>query len=91
MEVDDVDAGEPMPVNRGEEDATTASGGDETTAGKFRPAAETRETALPLRVLDEYEFRDKFNEGKFVNVHGSKPCEVLVLGKARKIEGGESE
>ena len=51
--------------------------GDETTAGKFRAAAETRETALPLRVLDEYEFRDKFNEGKFVNVHGSKPCEVL--------------
>ena len=91
MEVDDVDAGEPMAVTRGEEDATTASGGDETTAGKFRTAAETRETALPLRVLDEYEFRDKFNEGKFVNVHGSKPCEVLVLGKARKIEGGESE
>ena len=91
MEVDDVDAGEPMAVTRGEEDATTASGGDETTAGKFRAAAETRETALPLRVLDEYEFRDKFNEGKFVNVHGSKPCEVLVLGKARKIEGGESE
>ena len=42
-------------------------------------------------MLDEYEFRDKFNEGKFVNVHGSKPCEVLVLGKARKIEGGESD
>jgi len=91
METNGVDAREPTATTRGEEDATTASGGDETKSGKFRAAAETPETVLPLRVLDEYEFRDKFNESKLVSVHGSKPCEVLVLGKARKIEGGESE
>ena len=45
MEVDDVDAGEPMPVNRGQEDATTASGGDDAPASAARdPKAETAET-----------------------------------------------
>ena len=72
--------------------------GDEGDGAAAEAAAAAREATapsevegqtLPMRVLDEYEFRDKFAEGKAVSVHGSRPNRVLVLGRARKLEGGE--
>lgn len=53
--------------------------GDEATIATRR--------SIPMRVLDEYEFRDKFEETRVVSPHGSKPSMVLVVGKARKLEG----
>lgn len=44
---------------------------------------------LLMCVLDEYEFRDKFVEGKVVSVYGLRLNWVFVLGRVRKLEGGE--
>ena len=51
------------------------------------PRAGASGASLPMRVLDEYEFRDKFEGARAVYAHACKPQMVLVVGKARKLEG----
>lgn len=45
--------------------------------------------ALPLRVMREYEFRDKFDDGKCVYMHCASPKGTCVVGKARKVADGD--
>jgi len=90
MDIDD--ATTPTRGPSGEDGST----GDAAAAAAAATANKSREVpkevpgeTLPMRVLDEYEFRDKFDENKAVSVHGSKPSRVLAIGKARKLTDGE--
>ena len=76
----------------GDGDAASRGGKDAMArddSGAYEAPRETPGATLPMRVLDEYEFRDKFEDGKATHVHAVKPRGVVVLGKARKLEGGE--
>lgn len=72
----------------GDAATATATATADDNASREVPKEVPGET-LPMRVLDEYEFRDKFDENKAVSVHGSKPSRVLAIGKARKLTDGE--
>jgi len=89
----DVDArGETNAFGDGDGDAASRGGKDAMArddSGAYEAPRETPGATLPMRVLDEYEFRDKFEDGKATHVHAVKPRGVVVLGKARKLEGGE--
>ena len=91
MDIDDATATRGLSGEDGSTgDAATAT----TTATTDNDASrevpkEVPGETLPMRVLDEYEFRDKFDENKAVSVHGSKPSRVLAIGKARKLTDGE--
>lgn len=91
MDIDDATAtrglsGEDGSTGDAATATTTATTDDD--ASREVPKEVPGET-LPMRVLDEYEFRDKFDENKAVSVHGSKPSRVLAIGKARKLTDGE--
>ena len=69
-----------------------------TTAGAMAPAMATTTTTrehhacLPIRILEDFDVREKADEKDLVALTSAmKPSDLVVFGKARKLEGGENE
>ena len=69
-----------------------------TTAGAVAPAVATTTTTrehhacLPIRILEDFDVREKADEKNLVALTSAmKPSDLVVFGKARKLEGGENE
>ena len=63
-----------------------------TTTTTAREQQQPQSQCLPIRILEDFDVREKADEKNLVALTSAmKPSDLVVFGKARKVEGGENE
>ena len=63
-----------------------------TTTTTAREQQQSQSQRLPIRILEDFDVREKADEKNLVALTSAmKPSDLVVFGKARKVEGGENE
>ena len=63
-----------------------------TTTTTAREQQQSQSQCLPIRILEDFDVREKADEKNLVALTSAmKPSDLVVFGKARKVEGGENE
>ena len=63
-----------------------------TTTAREQQQSQSQSQCLPIRILEDFDVREKADEKNLVALTSAmKPSDLVVFGKARKVEGGENE